>query len=70
MTAIQKQQRVRINEHIRVPEVRLIAADGQQVGVMPTKEALAMAVEAHLDSADQVVAVYERVAEMDTLLTL
>ncbi len=32
-----------------MPEVRLISADGQQVGVMPTKEALAMAVEAHLD---------------------
>jgi translation initiation factor IF-3 len=40
---------VRINEQIRVPEVRLIGADGQQVGVMLTKEALAMATEAHLD---------------------
>ncbi len=40
---------MRINEHIRVPEVRLIGADGQQVGVMPTKEALAHAAEAHLD---------------------
>jgi translation initiation factor IF-3 len=49
VTAIQKQQRVRINEHIRVPEVRLIGADGQQVGVMPIKEALAQAAEAHLD---------------------
>jgi translation initiation factor IF-3 len=50
VTVIQpKQQRVRINEQIRVPEVRLISADGQQVGVMPTKEAMAMAVEAHLD---------------------
>ncbi len=48
MTAIQK-QRVRINEQIKVPEVRLIAADGQQVGVMPTKEALARATEANLD---------------------
>jgi len=43
------QQRVRINEHIRVPEVRLIGVDGEQVGVMPTKEALAQAAEAHLD---------------------
>jgi translation initiation factor IF-3 len=49
VTAIQKQQRVRINEQIRVPEVRLIGVDGQQVGVMPTKEALAHAAEAHLD---------------------
>jgi translation initiation factor IF-3 len=49
VTAIQKQQRVRINEQIRVPEVRLIGPDGQQIGVMPTKEALAHATEAHLD---------------------
>jgi translation initiation factor IF-3 len=49
VTVIQKQQRVRINDHIRVPEVRLIGVDGQQVGVMPTKEALALAAEAHLD---------------------
>jgi len=48
VTAIQK-QRVRINEQIKVPEVRLIAADGQQIGVMPVKEALAMAAEANLD---------------------
>ncbi len=49
MTAIQKQQRVRINEQIKVPEVRLIGPDGQQIGVMPTREALAFAAEAHLD---------------------
>jgi len=48
VTAIQK-QRVRINEFIKVPEVRLIGPDGQQVGIMPIKEALAMAAEAHLD---------------------
>ena len=48
MTAIQK-QRVRVNEQIRVPEVRLIGADGSQVGVMTIKEALALAEEAHLD---------------------
>ena len=48
MKTIQK-QRVRINEQIKVPEVRLISADGQQVGVMPTKEAMALAVEANLD---------------------
>jgi translation initiation factor IF-3 len=48
VTAIQK-QRVRVNEQIRVPEVRLIGVDGNQVGVMPIKEALALAEEAHLD---------------------
>lgn len=49
--AIQKQptQRVRINLQIRATEVRLIDADGQQVGVMSIKDALALAVEAHLD---------------------
>ncbi len=49
MTAIQKQQRVRINEQIRVPEVRLIGPDGQQFGILSIKEALARAAEAHLD---------------------
>lgn len=47
-TAVQK-QRVRINEQIRVPEVRLIGPDGQQVGIMSIKEALAAAAEANLD---------------------
>ncbi|MBM4274828.1 MAG: translation initiation factor IF-3 [Deltaproteobacteria bacterium] len=45
----QKQQRVRINEQIRAPEVRLIDAEGKQMGVMPVREALAHAAEAHLD---------------------
>jgi translation initiation factor IF-3 len=48
VTAIQK-QRVRINEQIKVPEVRLIGPDGQQVGIMPIREALTLAAEAHLD---------------------
>ena len=30
----------RINERIRVPEVRLIGADGNQIGVVPIEEAL------------------------------
>jgi len=49
--AIQKQppQRVRINQHIRASDVRLIGADGEQVGVMSLKEALAHATEANLD---------------------
>ncbi len=40
---------MRINENIRVPEVRLIGPEGEQIGVMPTREALAQAAEAHLD---------------------
>jgi translation initiation factor IF-3 len=39
----------RINERIRVPEVRLIDEDGEQVGVIPTSEALEKAREQDLD---------------------
>jgi translation initiation factor IF-3 len=39
----------RINERIRVPEVRLIGDDGQQVGVMRTEDALRYAHERDLD---------------------
>ena len=38
-----------INEQIRDTEVRVIGEAGNQIGVMPTKEALAMAHEAGLD---------------------
>ena len=38
-----------INEQIRDREVRLIGSDGQQLGIMSAKEALAMAREADLD---------------------
>ncbi|MGD0828821.1 MAG: translation initiation factor IF-3 [Desulfobaccales bacterium] len=40
---------MRINEQIRVPEVRLIGPEGEQIGVMLTRDALAQAAEAHLD---------------------
>jgi translation initiation factor IF-3 len=39
----------RINERIRVPEVRLIDENGEQVGVVPTPEALERAQEKDLD---------------------
>ncbi len=39
----------RINERIRVPKVRLIDADGTQIGVVDTAEAMAMAREKDLD---------------------
>ena len=39
----------RINERIRVPEVRLIGDDGQQIGVMATDDALKLAQERELD---------------------
>ncbi|HSS04587.1 MAG TPA: translation initiation factor IF-3 [Solirubrobacterales bacterium] len=39
----------RINERIRVPKVRLIGADGEQLGILDTPEALKRAQEADLD---------------------
>ena len=39
----------RINERIRVPKVRLIGADGEQIGVVDTDEARRIAREADLD---------------------
>lgn len=39
----------RINERIRVPKVRLIGADGEQVGIVDTDQARQMAREAELD---------------------
>ena len=40
---------VRINEEIRVREVRVTNAEGEQLGIMQTRDALRMAVEQHLD---------------------
>jgi translation initiation factor IF-3 len=39
----------RINERIRVPKVRLIGADGEQLGILDTPDALKRAQEADLD---------------------
>ena len=39
----------RVNDRIRVPEVRLIGEDGSQVGVVPTEQALRYAQERDLD---------------------
>jgi len=39
----------RVNRKIRAPEVRLIGADGGQVGIVPIAEALQLAEEAQLD---------------------
>jgi len=39
----------RINERIRVPKVRLIGADGEQLGIVDTAEAMKRAQEADLD---------------------
>ena len=39
----------RINERIRVPEVRLVGPNGEQVGIVPIAKALDLAREADLD---------------------
>ncbi len=39
----------RVNEQIRVSQVRVIGADGTQMGILPTAEALALARESELD---------------------
>jgi translation initiation factor IF-3 len=44
-----KQPEVRVNERIRVPQVRVIADDGAQVGVLAVREALALAQSKGLD---------------------
>jgi len=40
---------VRVNQQIKVPLVRLVDAEGNQVGIVPIEEALRLAVEAGLD---------------------
>jgi translation initiation factor IF-3 len=49
VVAIAHKREVRVNERIRVPQVRVIGADGNQVGVMSTRDALALAREQVLD---------------------
>jgi translation initiation factor IF-3 len=45
----ERKDQQRVNEQIRIREVRLIAANGDQLGVVPTTQALEMAREAQLD---------------------
>ena len=40
---------IRVNHRIRAPEVRVIASNGSQIGVMPTANAIRLASEQHLD---------------------
>jgi translation initiation factor IF-3 len=47
ISAIDKNQR--INEQIRISPIRVISADGEQLGIIPTDQALALAREADLD---------------------
>lgn len=45
----QQQFRVRINQHIRVPQVRVILSNGENGGIMATHEALKLARDENLD---------------------
>jgi translation initiation factor IF-3 len=43
------QHQQRVNEQIRITPIRLIGADGEQLGIVPTFQAMEMAREANLD---------------------
>lgn len=45
----ERSRQIRTNEKIRAPEVRVIDADGNQIGIMPPSKALSLADEAGLD---------------------
>ncbi len=47
--SVPKVPEVRVNERIRVPQVRVIGDDGEQVGVLATRDALALAQSKGLD---------------------
>ena len=49
----QRGPQIRINHRIRVPEVRVIGADGEMLGVMATHEALRLAAESGLDLVEE-----------------
>ena len=44
-----EKERVRMNESIRAPEVRVLGPDGQNIGILPLREALAKAQEMGFD---------------------
>jgi len=52
------EQKQRVNEQIRISPIRLIGANGEQLGVVPTSQALDLAREANLDLVE--VAAQER----------
>ncbi len=49
MLTISNNKELMINEEIRDKEVRLIGADGSQLGIVATKEAMKIAIEKNLD---------------------
>jgi translation initiation factor IF-3 len=47
--AITNEKRVRVNRQIRISPVRVISPDGEQLGILPVEQAMAMAEEQGLD---------------------
>ena len=47
--SVERQDQTRINDKIRITPIRVIASDGEQLGVIPTEDALAKARDAGLD---------------------
>lgn len=45
----QREQRIRINHQIRIPQIRVVDSDGSNLGVLSTRDALKMAQEQALD---------------------
>src|SRR5690625_6310556 len=54
----------RINERIRVPEVRLVGPNGEQVGIVRVEDALRLAQEADLDLVEVAPDARRTVAEL------
>jgi translation initiation factor IF-3 len=49
LSSFDRERRVRVNRQIRISPVRVVTAEGEQLGVLPIEEALAAAVERGLD---------------------
>jgi translation initiation factor IF-3 len=45
----QREQRIRINFQIRIPQIRVVASNGDNLGVLATRDALKMAQDENLD---------------------
>ena len=63
-----KKEDVRLNEEIRVPEVRLIDPEGKQIGIVPIEKALEMAETFDQDLVEIAPDRVENIEEVERLL--
>lgn len=49
ITQLRQTEKYRVNQRIKAQEIRVIAEDGEQIGIKPRQEALDLAKEANLD---------------------